>query len=59
MQHAATLLQTTDLPIGAIACRVGHRQASHFAKAFRRRHAAAPAGFRRAAAVNAAADPPL
>jgi AraC family transcriptional regulator, regulatory protein of adaptative response / methylphosphotriester-DNA alkyltransferase methyltransferase len=48
MQHAAALLQTTDLPVGDIARRVGYRQAAQFAKAFRRHHALSPTAFRRA-----------
>ena len=48
MQHAAALLQATDLPVGDIARRVGYRQAAQFAKAFRRHHGVSPTGFRRA-----------
>jgi AraC-like DNA-binding protein/anti-anti-sigma regulatory factor len=48
MQHAAELLQTTSLPVGAIARRVGHRQPAHFANAFRRHHGLSPTAFRRA-----------
>ena len=46
MQHAATLMLTTDLPVREIATRVGHRQPSHFAKAFRRHHGLPPSAFR-------------
>jgi anti-anti-sigma factor len=49
MQHAAELLHASDLPIGAIAGRVGHRQAAQFANAFRRHHGVSPSAFRRAA----------
>jgi AraC family transcriptional regulator of adaptative response / methylphosphotriester-DNA alkyltransferase methyltransferase len=48
MQHAASLLQETDLPVAEIARRVGYRQAAQFAKAFRRHHGVAPSRFRRA-----------
>jgi transcriptional regulator GlxA family with amidase domain len=48
MQHAASLLQETDLPVAEIARRVGYRQAAQFAKAFRRHHGMAPSRFRRA-----------
>jgi AraC family transcriptional regulator of adaptative response / methylphosphotriester-DNA alkyltransferase methyltransferase len=48
MQHAAELLQTSSLPVGAIARRVGHRQPAHFANAFRRHHGLSPTAFRRA-----------
>jgi AraC family transcriptional regulator, regulatory protein of adaptative response / methylphosphotriester-DNA alkyltransferase methyltransferase len=49
MQHGAALLLTTDLPVSAIASRVGYRQAAQFAKAFRRHHGVSPSGLRRAA----------
>jgi AraC family transcriptional regulator of adaptative response / methylphosphotriester-DNA alkyltransferase methyltransferase len=49
MQHGAALLLTTDLPVAAIADRVGYRQAAQFAKAFRRHHGISPSGLRRAA----------
>jgi AraC family transcriptional regulator, regulatory protein of adaptative response / methylphosphotriester-DNA alkyltransferase methyltransferase len=49
MQHAAELLQTSSLPVGAIARRVGHRQPAQFANAFRRHHGLSPTGWRRAA----------
>lgn len=50
MQHAAELLVTTDLRIGEIAARVGHRQPAQFARAFSRHHGQSPTAFRRAAA---------
>jgi AraC family transcriptional regulator, regulatory protein of adaptative response / methylphosphotriester-DNA alkyltransferase methyltransferase len=46
MQHAAALLQSTDLPVGEVARRVGYRQAAQFAKAFRRHHGVVPSRFR-------------
>ena len=49
MQHAAALLQETDLPVAEVGRRVGYSQASHFAKAFRRHHGIPPSGLRRAA----------
>jgi AraC family transcriptional regulator, regulatory protein of adaptative response / methylphosphotriester-DNA alkyltransferase methyltransferase len=49
MQHAARLLRTTELAVGAVAPRVGYRQAAQFAKAFRRHHGQAPSAFRAAA----------
>jgi AraC family transcriptional regulator of adaptative response / methylphosphotriester-DNA alkyltransferase methyltransferase len=52
MQHAAAMLQTTDLPVAEIARRVGYRQAAQFAKAFRRHHGESPSGFRRAASAS-------
>jgi AraC-like DNA-binding protein len=48
MQHAAELLQTSDLPVGVIARRIGHRQPAQFANAFRRHHGLSPTAFRRA-----------
>jgi anti-anti-sigma factor len=47
MQHGATLLVTTDLPVSEIARRVGYRQAAQFAKAFRRHHGLSPSALRR------------
>jgi anti-anti-sigma factor len=49
MQHAAELLQTSDLSVRDVAGRVGHRQAAQFANAFRRHHGMSPTAFRRAA----------
>lgn len=46
IQHAAVLLQTTDLAVAEVARRVGYRQASQFAKAFRRHHGMPPSGLR-------------
>jgi anti-anti-sigma factor len=48
MQHAAVLLQTTDLTVAEVAHRVGYRQPAQFAKAFRRHHGVSPSGLRRA-----------
>jgi hypothetical protein len=47
MQHAAALLQGTDLPVSEVAHRVGYRQAAQFAKAFRRHHGTSPNALRR------------
>jgi anti-anti-sigma factor len=52
MQHAAALLQQTDLPVAEVGRRVGYSQASHFAKAFRRHHGIPPSGLRRAATAD-------
>jgi AraC family transcriptional regulator of adaptative response / methylphosphotriester-DNA alkyltransferase methyltransferase len=49
MQQGAALLLTTELPVSAIAERVGYRQAAQFAKAFRRYHGISPSALRRAA----------
>ena len=49
MQHAAVLLQTTDLPSPRSAAASATAQAGHFAKAFRRHHGIPPSGLRRAA----------
>jgi anti-anti-sigma factor len=48
MQHAARLLQATDLAVGDIGRQVGYRQAAQFANAFRRHHGVSPSMFRRA-----------
>jgi AraC family transcriptional regulator of adaptative response / methylphosphotriester-DNA alkyltransferase methyltransferase len=49
MQHAARLLQASELPVSEIARRVGYRQPAQFAKAFRRHYDSAPSVFRRTA----------
>ena len=46
MQHAASLLRSTDLPVRTIAERVGYRQAAQFAKAFRRVYGTPPHAYR-------------
>ena len=46
MEHAAQLLARGSLRIRDVAARVGYRQPSQFAKAFRRHHGTAPAVFR-------------
>jgi AraC-like DNA-binding protein len=48
--RAAQLLVRTDLPVKAIASRVGYASRSSFTRAFVARHGAAPADFRVAAA---------
>lgn len=48
MRHVAELLQTTPLPVKAIADRVGYSQPAQLAKVFRRHYGLAPAAFRRA-----------
>jgi AraC family transcriptional regulator, regulatory protein of adaptative response / methylphosphotriester-DNA alkyltransferase methyltransferase len=49
MQHAARLLQASQLPVSEIARRVGYRQPAQFAKAFRRHYDSPPSVFRRTA----------
>jgi AraC family transcriptional regulator, regulatory protein of adaptative response / methylphosphotriester-DNA alkyltransferase methyltransferase len=46
MERAAELLLDTNLPVRAIAARVGYRQPTQFAKAFAREHGVAPTQFR-------------
>jgi AraC family transcriptional regulator, regulatory protein of adaptative response / methylphosphotriester-DNA alkyltransferase methyltransferase len=46
MDRAADLLAQRDLTVREVAHRVGYRQPAQFAKAFRRRHGAAPSTFR-------------
>jgi AraC-like DNA-binding protein len=49
---AELLLEQRSLPVREVALLVGYRQASHFARAFRRRYGLSPARFRdRAASV--------
>ena len=61
MDEAARMLEQRDLTIREVAHRVGYRQPAQFAKAFRRRHGAAPSAYRaeqRLSAPPAAATPP-
>ena len=51
MRKAAELLAGGRLTVREVAHRVGYRQPAQFAKAFRRRHGAAPSDFRMAAHV--------
>jgi AraC-like DNA-binding protein len=46
MRKAAELLAGGRLTVREVAHRVGYRQPAQFAKAFRRRHGAAPSDFR-------------
>ncbi len=50
MDRAAELLRHPHLTVREVARRVGYRQPAQFAKAFRRRHGAAPSDFRAAGA---------
>ncbi len=43
---AELLLEQPTITVSDVAHRVGYRQASHFAAAFRRRYGRSPAGFR-------------
>jgi hypothetical protein len=59
MHAAAELLAQPAIPVGNIARLVGYRQASHFAKAFRRRYGMTPARYRALLRARAsAAGPP-
>lgn len=49
MAEARRLLRETNLPIEAVAARVGYRQPSYFIKHFRRDHTVTPATWRRRA----------
>lgn len=46
MHKAKQLLSETEQPVADIAAKVGYRQPSHFAKAFRRAYEVTPAQFR-------------
>ena len=46
LQEAAKLLRSTDLPVKAIAARVGFASRSHFSRAFRQRFKRDPAEYR-------------
>ena len=46
LRRAARLLETTDLPVGVVAERVGYASRSYFSRAFKELHGTYPAGFR-------------
>jgi len=46
MRHARELLAANELPVRAVAARVGYPQPAQFAKSFRRHHGEAPSSFR-------------
>ena len=46
LRRAARLLETTDLPVGMVAERVGYASRSYFSRAFKELHGTYPAGFR-------------
>jgi len=48
---AELLIEQHSIPVADVARLVGYRQATHFARAFRRRYGLSPADFRRAASV--------
>lgn len=52
---AELLIEQRAIPVADVARLVGYRQATHFARAFRRRYGLSPADFRRAGAAAAAA----
>ena len=53
MRKAAEMLANGRLTVREVAHRVGYRQPAQFAKAFRRRHGAAPSDFRMGERVSA------
>ncbi|CAB4333650.1 unannotated protein [freshwater metagenome] len=53
MDRAAEMLIRSDLTVREIAHNVGYRQPAQFAKAFRRRHGAAPSDYRSAGRFSA------
>jgi AraC-like DNA-binding protein len=48
-QLASHLLQTTDLPVGVVATRVGYESEPAFSRAFKRSTGSAPVAWRNAA----------
>ena len=48
LRRAAELLRTTDLPVKAVAPKVGYASRSYFSRAFKARYGIDPAGYRRA-----------
>jgi transcriptional regulator GlxA family with amidase domain len=46
LRRAARLLETTDLPVGVVAERVGYASRSYFSRAFKELYGTYPANFR-------------
>jgi AraC-like DNA-binding protein len=46
LRRAVRLLETTDLPVGVVAERVGYASRSYFSRAFKELYGTYPAGFR-------------
>jgi len=57
MARAADLLAETDEPVQVVAARVGYRQPTQFAKAFRRAHGCSPREHRALVEARRAAEP--
>lgn len=47
MMHAASLLASSDFPIGEVALRAGYRDELHFSKSFRSRYGCSPRDYRK------------
>ena len=47
MHHARVLLAADQIPVRAVAARVGYNQPAQFAKSFRRHHGESPSVYRR------------
>lgn len=58
LREAARMLETSIAPVRVIAARVGYRQPTQFAKAFRRQHGVTPSAYR-AMAILRRDDQPL
>ena len=56
LRRAARLLAETDLPVKAVAGRVGFASRSHFSRAFKASFGADPAAYRAAASQGAGAE---
>ena len=47
MHHARVLLAADQIPVRAVAVRVGYQQPAQFAKSFRRHHGESPSVYRK------------
>ncbi len=59
LRRAARFLSATDLPVKAIAFRVGYSSRSHFSRAFKSMMGADPVSYRSTAAASAESEPAL
>jgi AraC family transcriptional regulator, activator of mtrCDE len=59
LQHAASLLRTTDLSVKSVAARTGYASRSHFSRAFRAAFDLDPTHFRKGASDDIENEPRL
>jgi transcriptional regulator GlxA family with amidase domain len=59
MHHARVLLSADEIPVRAVAVRVGYHQPAQFAKSFRRHHGESPSVYRKRRRADSQAQSPI